>query len=97
MMRPSFIHWTMQRRPSFGGPTSQPRQSFASPSASATDGSPLQPISWRTPLSWTSFGSSPPPIAGRRRGTTKSEMPLVPGGAPSMRARTKRTTFSVAS
>ncbi len=38
-----------------------------------------------------------PSASGRNFGTMKSEMPFVPSGAPSMRASTRCTMFSVRS
>ncbi len=62
---------------------------------------PLQPILWTMPATWTSLSTSAPlaaPASAKRRlGTANSETPLMPAGAPSMRASVRCTMFSVRS
>ncbi len=57
---------------------------------------PCQPILWNMPVHCTSLGTRAAAL-GRRAGTAKSETPLMPGGAPSMRASVMWTMFSVKS
>ena len=96
MMRASFIIWNICASPRPGAPTRQPTQSPASPRFSARLGRPRQPILWMRPVTWTSLDTSAPSSC-LRVGTANSEMPRVPGGAPSMRASVRCTTFSAKS
>ncbi len=94
--RASFIIWNMYEMPRWGSPTSQPWQSPLSPRLSAMLGMPRHPILWKAPAQCTSLGTSLPP-SRRFFGTAKSETPLMPGGAPSIRASVRWTMFSVRS
>ncbi len=53
----------------------------------------FHPTLWIRPVVLTSFGTREP-LSGRSFGTRKRLTPLIPAGAPSIRARTRWTMFS---
>ena len=98
-MRAPFIILNICGMPRFSTPpTSSPWQLPFSPKLSTHVDEPMMPILCSSAVTATSLLSPDEPSAlMRSRGTMKSDSPLVPGGAPSMRASTRCTTFSVKS
>ena len=97
MIRASFIIWNMYEMPWCGSPTSQPWQSPRSPKLRPTLGRPRQPILWidaRDADVVVDQRARPRPALAA---PAKRETPLMPGGAPSMRASIRWTMFSVRS
>ncbi len=89
MSRASFIIMNMARMPLLASPRSVPRHPPLPPRAMEQVALPWMPIFSSMPVQTTSLGSPRLPSSFTRiRGTTKSEMPAVPAGAPSMRAST---------
>jgi hypothetical protein len=98
-MRAPFIMRNIWRMPSWGRPpTRMPRQRPASPKFSTAVAEARMPSLCSMDAVVTSLGSPRLPSSLTQIfGTMKSESPLVPVGAPSMRASTMWTMFWVRS
>ena len=98
-MRAPFIIRNICDIPTFSTvPTSSPWQPSFSPKLSTAVAEPLMPILCSMEPTETSLPSPTVPSAAMRfLGTMNSDRPLVPGGAPSMRASTRCTMFSARS
>src|SRR5262249_44619841 len=98
-MRAPFIMRNICGMPWFSTvPTSSPTQPSLSPKLSTHVEEPFMPSLCSRLPTVTSVGPpSDPASFTRTLGTMKSERPLVPGGAPSTRARTRWTMFSARS
>ena len=98
-MRAPFIIRNIWLMPAFSTPpTRVPTQPSFSPKLRTQVAEALMPILCSMPPTVTSLGApSEPSGCTRILGTTKSESPLVPGAAPSMRASTRCTTLGTMS
>jgi hypothetical protein len=93
-----FIMTNITRMPSNSLPSSQPVAPPSSPKLIVQVGEALMPILCSTDTTFRSLGSpSVPSSFTMILGTTKQEMPLVPGGASGVRASTRWMTFSAMS
>jgi hypothetical protein len=98
-MRAPFIIRNIWDMPRFSAvPTSSPSQPSFSPKFRTAVAEPLMPILCSMDPTVTSLLPPTLPAASMRfLGTMNSDSPLVPGGAPSTRARTRWTMFSARS
>ena len=88
----------MYSRPRFGSPTSNPSAPSFSPYIITQVGLAWMPSLCSMEAQFTSLRAPGLPSALTQNfGTMNSEMPRTPGGAPSMRASTMCTMFSVRS
>ncbi len=93
-MRAGFIMWNISFMPAFSSPSRNPSQRSLPPNTSEQVGEPWMPSFSSMREQATSLGSpSEPSGLTRTLGTTKSESPEVPSGAPGVRARTAWMMF----
>ncbi|MCY1550077.1 hypothetical protein D9M68_862960 [compost metagenome] len=96
--RAAFIMMNMYSSPRLASPTSQPWAPSLSPKASTAVGLPWMPSLCSMEAQRTSLRAPRLPSAFTRNfGTTNSDIPFTPSGAPGMRASTRCTMLSVRS